>query len=393
MEIQRRRQAVQPPPIADAGEPRLLELLRAEIEHSGPLTFARFMQRALYEPGLGYYASSTERPARRGDFLTAPELHPVFGHTLARQLHEMWQRLGEPDHFRLREYGAGSGALVVALLEGLHRLASPVLDRLAYQPLDLPAQTALITRRLTERGYGAILQPASGPLVGCVLANEFVDALPVQRVEVREGRLRELYVDWHDDGLVEHWGEPSSEALADWFREAGVELAEGQRAEVNLAMFDWLAEVGADLEQGYLLVIDYGAEPADLYGPRRRNGTLRAFRDQHVSDDVLRGVGRQDLTAHVDLAALRRGAQRAGLGLVGQTAQASFLLGSGLEEAVSEERARAGDSWEEALALRSAVARLLDPRALGGYTALLLGRDVAAEPALRGLSAGLPARA
>lgn len=351
------------------------------------------MRLALYEPGLGYYASSAERPTRQGDFLTAPELHPIYGHTLARRLHEMWQRLGGPADFTLREYGAGSGALVIALLDGLERLASPLAQRLRYQPLDLPAQTSLITQRLAACGYGAVVQPAIGPLVGCVLANEFVDALPVHRVEARGGRLHELYVDWSGGALVERVGEPSSAALADWFRQAGVELADGQRAEVNLALFDWLAEVSANLERGYLLVIDYGAEPAELYGTRRRLGTLRAFRDQHVSANVLAGVGRQDLTAHVDLAALRRAAQQAGLALVGQDSQANFLLGAGLEDALSDEREGLGDSWAELLTLRSSVARLLDPRALGGYAVVLLGRGVAAEPALRGLSGRLPVRA
>jgi SAM-dependent MidA family methyltransferase len=393
MEFEARRQLLRPPPTDDPGEPELLELLREEIEREGPLTFARFMQRALYEPGLGYYAGSALRPSRSGDFVTAPELKPVFGHALARQLHELWQRLAEPESFVLREYGAGRGALASALLDGLRLIGSPLHERLRYQPIDLPAQLAALAERLGEEGNGHVLEPAQGPIVGCVLANEYLDALPVQRVVVRRGRLRELYVGWQAGRLVELEGEPSTPALEEWFRAAGLELAEGQQAEVNLAMLDWLAAVAGQLERGHVLLFDYGAEPAELYGPRRPEGTVRAFRGQHVSSDVLSGVGRQDITAHVDLGALQRGAAAAGLEVLGRTTQAEFLLGCGLEEALAQARERAGDSWPEQLGLRSAVARLLDPRAMGGYTVVVLGRAVESEPPLRGLAYRLPARA
>lgn len=393
MQIERRRQAVQVPPVDDAGDPRLVELLREEIAHDGPLTFARFMQRALYEPGLGYYASSEARPGRSGDFLTAPEMHPIFGYTLARGLHEMWERLGEPGTFVLREYGAGRGALALALLEGLRRHGSPLLERLRYEPLDLPAQLGALREGLRAAGLEHVLSVPGGPFVGCVLANEYLDALPVHRLVGRAGRLRELYVGWEGGRLVEVAGEPSSPALAEWFAAAGVELAEGQRAEASLAMLEWLREVGEALERGYVLVLDYGAQPAELYGPTRPQGTLRAFRGQHVGGDVLGGVGRQDLTASLDLHALARGADAAGLQVLGSTSQAHFLLGCGLEAVLGDERERVANSWAELAALRSSVLRLLDPRALGGYATVALGRGVEAEPPLGGLAYRLPARA
>jgi SAM-dependent MidA family methyltransferase len=344
------------PPRDDPGEPALIERLRDEIEQGGPITFARFMQRALYEPDLGYYATSRERTTRAGDFLTAPELHPIFGRVVARQVTEMHRRLGEPPDFTVREYGAGRGTLGAAL---------PA--RLRYQPIEFADGVP------------------SEPVVGVVLANEFLDALPVHRVEVRDGRLRELYVTWAGGRFTELAGEPSP-GLADWFVGAGVELAEGQRAEACPAMADWLAEVASSLERGYVLIIDYAAEPAELYGPRRHGGTLRAFRDHHVGSDVLAGVGRQDVTATVDLGALRRFAARSGLAWLGQSTQAEFLAGAGLEEALAEERARAGEDWPAQLELRASVGRLLDPRATGGYAVVVLGRDVPDEPPLSGLS-------
>jgi SAM-dependent MidA family methyltransferase len=342
-------------------------LLRFEIERSGPITFDRFMQRALYEPGLGYYATSRQRTTREGDFLTAPELHPLFGYTVARQIDEMWRRLGEPAAFTLREYGAGSGTLGQAIQEGLMRDGSPLADVLRYEPIDV--------------GAGA----PGEPLIGCVLANEFVDALPVHLLVVQGGELREVHVGWRDGRFVEESGNLSDERIAEWFAGRQITLAEGQRAEVNLAMLDWLGAVAAQLQRGFVLAFDYGASASELYAPSRFDGTVRAFRAHHVGSDVLAGVGRQDLTAHVDLDALEAGARLAGLDVLGRTTQAEFLIGCGLEDVLARERELIGEDWPGQLLLRSTAGRQLDPRQLGGYAAVVLGRGVAGEPALRGL--------
>lgn len=394
MEVGRRHLPAAPPDEDDAGVPDLVAELRAEIERDGPITFARFMQRALYEPGLGYYATSVRRPTRAGDFLTAPELHPIFGHALARQMHELWMHLGEPEQFVLREYGAGTGSLGLAIADGLLQMSSPLGDRLRYQPVELPAQLGLIEGRFAEAGRADLLEryEPGRPLVGCVLANEFVDALPVHRVEWLGGSLGELYVTWQDGRFADVRGEQSVPELEGWFAGSGVQPAEGQRAEVNLAMVDWLRGVGHELERGYLLAIDYGAPARDLYGPSRHSGTLRAFRGQQVSSDVLGGAGRRDMTAHVDLDALEREAIAAGLDVLGRTTQAEFLVGCGLEELLEGARERAAEDWEELTLLRSAVRRLLDPRQLGGYAVVVAGRGVSIDPPLSGLSYRLPAR-
>lgn len=333
------------PPSDDPGEPRLLEAILAEIDEHGPISFARFMERALYEPGLGYYATSRERTTRSGDFLTAPELHPIFAQTIARQVEEMRGHLGNPPAFVVREYGAGRGTLSHGLPAGI-----------SYEPIefDKPRPDRTIT--------------------GVVLANEFLDALPVHRVVGRDGGLRELRVGRSEGRLIEVEAEPSDARLAEWFERRRIRLAEGQRAEVNLAMLDWLEEVGRDLERGYVLIFDYGLSASVLYGPERAAGTVRAFRGQHVSSDVLGAVGHQDITAHVDLDALEDGARQAGLELIQRTHQAQFLLANGLDEVYRALRDAAAD-WESALSLRAAVARLLDPRGMGGFAVEILGRD------------------
>lgn len=374
-------------PPADGGQPELRERLRAEIEAGGPITFARFMSRALYEPGLGYYATSADRPARSGDFLTAPELHPVFGHALAGQLDQLWQHLGTPPAFTLREYGAGRGALVSAVVEGLRRRDSALLGRLCYQPIDLPAQLAQVRQRLTtDRAADIVDGTASDqPFSGCVIANEYLDALPVQRVVMDAGRLREIHIDWRAGEFVEVAGDLSDARISNWFEQRAISLAEGQRAEVNLAMLDWLSSLAEQLERGFVLIFDYGATGSELYGPERAGGTLRAYRGQHVSSDALADVGRRDITAHIDLDALEAGATAAGFDVIGRTRQAEFLLGAGLDEAYAAAREESDGDWPAALELRSAVRRLLDPRGMGGFAVVVLGRNVAQGVQLRGL--------
>lgn len=359
------------PPQTDPGEPALVDLLRAEIQLGGPISFARFMERALYEPGLGYYATSAERPTRAGDFLTAPELHPIFGWAVARQVDEMWQRLGLPDHFVLREYGAGTGVFGAAIRDGLTRSGSRLPAVLRYEPVEIEGRLPIVAD--------------TGPMTGCVLANEFLDALPVHRVIRRDGRLQELFVDWRDGRFVEVPGDLSDTRIAEQLTSNGDGLADGHQIEVNLAMADWLAELATELKRGYVILIDYGLPRSELLSPTRTSGTIRAFRGHHVSGDVLSGAGRQDLTAHVDLDALEAAAVAAGFHVLGRTNQAEFLMGCGFDELYQAARVEADLDWDSALALRAAVRRLLDPTHLGSYAVALLGKDVEHEPALRGL--------
>src|SRR4051794_17521346 len=185
MSIEWRRDEVTPSAERQGDDNSLRDAIRTEIESGGPITFARFMERALYDPAHGYYISAVDRPTRAGDFLTAPELHPIFGRTLALQVEEMWQRLGNPASFVLREYGAGSGARFESIVEGLVRVGSPLADAVAYEPVDFARQRASIQERLTKLGRAGQLVPLSEHAqrkTGVVIANEYVDALPVHRV-------------------------------------------------------------------------------------------------------------------------------------------------------------------------------------------------------------------
>jgi SAM-dependent MidA family methyltransferase len=357
-----------------SSDPQLVAAIRDEIlaAPGRRMTFARFMERVLTEPGIGYYASSELRPTRGGDFLTAPELHPFFGRCVARFLEAAWRVAGSPSRYLVREYGAGRGALREGAMAGLLADGSPLAGSVTWQGVDLPGRTA------------ATDEPAD-----LVLANEYLDALPVHRLR-QAGGLHEAWVGWQDGWFSEILAETSDAALEAHLVAAGIELHEGQRAEICLAAPRWVTEVAGTLsEGGLLLVTDYGHEAAELYGPRRMAGSLLTYREHAVADDPFVAVGRSDITAHVDVSALRRAADDAGLAQLGQTTQARFLAGLGLGELLAALGRDPTTGLPAYVDARSAVARFLDPRHLGAFAVLAWGRDVPPGPPLPGFEAAV----
>jgi SAM-dependent MidA family methyltransferase len=383
-----------PAPDLDAvGEDEVLVArIRDEIDRTGPMTFARFMELALYDPDGGYYRSETARPGRAGDFLTAPESHPIFGAALARAVADVWDRLGRPAPFTLRESGAGTGILGVAILDGLRAERPDLAATIRYQPIEVE-QTRLDTlaERFEAAGLASSLDrttPSEAPVDGVVLANEVLDALPTHRAVQRGDRLLEVFVGPGVDGrFIDVEAEPSTPALARRLESEGVVLVDGQRAEICLAVEGWVAGITAGLARGVALLIDYGYPAAELYDRvRRRDGTLRAYLRHRVHDDPYVHVGRQDLTAHVDVTAVERAASAAGLTHLGTTTQAEFLVGLGTEDLLQAIQADPATTLESYLAVRSALFRLLDPSAMGRFRVMAFGRGWPADgPPLRGL--------
>ena len=384
--------------LEEVGEDEALAArIRAEIAANGPLTFARFMELALYDPDGGYYRAAEPRPGRGGDFLTAPEAHPIFGQALASQLIEIWERLDRPAPFDVQEHGAGTGALAEAILRRLERARPELLAVLRYVPIEIDARRLeAFGERLTAAGFTDRIAPPGEerPFTGVVLANEVLDALPVHRVGVRDGSLAERFVALDADGqLVDAWGRPSSPALGERLRGDGVQLAEGQSAEICLAMDGWIAGAVQSLERGLLLLIDYGAHAGELYDAARRpQGTVRAVVRHQVSSDLYDHIGRQDLTAHVDLTALVAAAKAVGLAPVGESSQAEFLIGNGSEALLHEVQADPATTLAAYVELRSALMRLIDPAGMGAFRVMALGRGWPAGPPLAGFAYRGPRR-
>ena len=356
----------------------LVQRIREEIERTGPLTFARFMDLALYDPEYGYYATAV-RVGRSGDYLTAPEAHPIFGWVIARQLWELWDLLDRPALFTLIEYGPGTGTLALSLFEYLARTAPDFLERLRYRPVEVSrAALDTLVDRLVDSGFASLLALEERDAVaGVVLANEFVDALPVHRVCWREDQLWELFVDWDGARFVEVLAPPSTGALAHWLERLGVQLREGQITELCLAMVDWVADMARVLARGYVLVLDYGYPAPERYDPVRfPQGTVHTYFRHRVGDDPLHNPGEQDITAHVDFTMLGLAAQEQGFTVLGLTTQAEFLAQAGLGELLVQLQAEPGMTAERYLAARAAALHLLDPAGMGRFRVMLLGKRV-----------------
>lgn len=373
----------------------LVRQLRDEISRDGPITFARFMETALYDPAHGYYRSPERRPGRGGDFLTAPEATPLFGITIARQIAECWERLGSPEHFVIREYGAGIGGFAYDMLAGLSEASPGAFAAVEYRLVDVnetvleQALAAMAQVGLSEKVEAEVADPSEGlePVDGVVLANEVADALPVHRLIWRDGRARELLVDWRDGWFAEIESDcslPAQEAVDELLRDESIALSDGDRFEVSPAATDWFREAAESLERGYAITFDYGYPASELYRAHRLEGTVRGYAEHTVTDNPFIRIGKQDLTAHVDFSALIRAGEAAGMTLAGLTAQGDFLAALGLGEHLVAMQTEPGMTMEQYLAAQAAVLRLIDPGGLGRFRVLAMAKNAPIDPPLRG---------
>jgi len=357
-----------------AHESAVLARVRAELAAGGGwLPFARYMELALYAPGLGYYAAGAHKLGAGGDFATAPELSPVFGRCVASQVGDVLAALGGGE---VVELGAGSGALAVELLAELgrqgrvparYRILEPSPDlrerqraRLAGLPAALAARVSWLERIPAE------------PFSGVVLANEVLDALPVERFRIGAAGVEALGVALEGGRLVLA-PRPADAALAEAVAGLGIALAPGYQSELCLRLAPWLAAVAAPLAAGVVLLIDYGYPRAEYYQPARAAGTFACFHRQRRHDDPFVNVGLQDLTAWVDFTRVAEAALEAGLEVAGYTTQAHFLLANGFERHLAALRAEL-PAQREPLAAPAAL-RLVLPSEMGErYKCIALAR-------------------
>ncbi len=352
--------------------------VRRTIQREGAITFARYMEMALFSPRGGYY-TSRDSVGASGDFYTSPSAHPLFGALIALQLEQMWDVMGRPSAFWSVEAGAGVGLLARAVLDQAQHLDAGFARALRYAALDLgPASHA----EGGVRGVKARGLPLRG-VVGCILSNELLDSFPVHRFQVEAGRVREVYVTLLDGALAETLGEPSTPRLAERLPQA---LPDGFRGEVNLELEGWTEAVARALERGFVLTVDYGDTARGLYADPRAGGTLRcAYRHVPIDDPYAR-MGQQDITAHVDFTALADAGERRGLATIGYTTQAAFLEALGARNFLQALTARSrseGLSQREYLANRMGMLDLLRPEGLGGFRVLTQGVGVG-SPSLQG---------
>ncbi len=361
-------------------------LIRTELAAAGGwLSFERFMELALYAPGLGYYSAGSWKLGSGGDFVTAPEVSELFGRCVAEQCAQVLRATGGGE---ILELGAGTGSLAAAILGALD--AGGVLPE-RYAILEVSGDLAARQRgrlgalapHLRERIVWLERLPA-GPLRGVILANEVADALPVRRFRLRSGAVCELGVALAPGGTLHHAERPPDAAFAAacaaLLGAPPRSLPEGFTSEINLRLAPWIASLAACLGRGVVLLIDYGLPRAHYYHAQRVAGTLRCHFRQRAHDEPLINLGVQDITAWVDFTRVAEAASDAGLEVAGFATQAAFLLALGLERAV----AAAPDAASRAR-LAGEARRLVMPEEMGeAFKVMALTRGY--QTALAGFS-------
>ena len=359
--------------------------IREEIGPDGMIPFSRYMEMALYEPGLGYYSAGLHKLGESGDFVTAPEIGSLFASCLANQVAELADTL---DPYDILETGAGTGQLAADLLQELapNRLPNRylVLERSADLRQVQRERIAAAAPGLVDR-VEWLEQPPTTPWQGVLIANEVLDALAVERFRMGTDGVEQLCVAQQDGQFT--WASrkaPAQLELAVEQMMAGIETGfqPGYRSEINLHTAHWLSAITRQMERGLALFIDYGYPRAEFYLPERSDGTIMCHYRHRAHDDVFFWPGLQDITAWVDFTALAEAADSCMLDVEGYSSQTMFLLGCGLDQILA---GHSSDSADGGLALSAQARQLTLPGMMGEkFQVMGLGRGL--DQPLRGFS-------
>jgi SAM-dependent MidA family methyltransferase len=373
-----------PTPDADAlaHSERLAALTRGEIAgNGGAIPFSRFMELALYAPGLGYYSAGAHKFGEAGDFVTAPEIGPIFAACVAESLAPVLQQIGAGALFF--ELGGGSGAFAEVALKRLLELDALPDRYLILEPsADLrERQRERLQQRLPPTLF-ELVEWLNGPLPdewdGVLFANEVIDALPTPRFAILDGEVYEEHVVVEGDRFARTLRPADAflgNAVRHLERSLGHAFAEGYRSEVLPQLPYWIQAVSGGMRRGAMLFVDYGHPRGEYYRADRDDGTLRAYYRHRMHGDPLLWPGLQDLTASVDFTALAEAGVAAGFDFAGYCTQASFLLGNGLA-GVLERIERMHDAGEQQRR-RAEVKKLTLPSEMGERFQMMgFARDV-----------------
>lgn len=317
--------------VLQTGNAALVEVIRARIRESGPVSFAWFMEQALYHPELGYYSSGRTAIGRHGDYFTNVSVGPVFGWLMAAQFAEMWAALGRPAEFTIVEQGAHDGQFAHDLLTSAKDLGSAFSAALRYQIVEpfaaLRARQAETLASFGERVRWSVSLEALEPFCGVHFSNELLDSMPVHVVRWNGS-------EWLERCVGESGGEFSfvartitSPELLDTTRRLPHPHADDYITEIRLASRSWVDALAQRLTQGFVVAVDYGFAPGDFYAPHRTAGTLQCYAAHRVLPSPLEHVGEADLTAHVEWSSIAEDAELNGLPLLGFTDQHHFITG------------------------------------------------------------------
>jgi SAM-dependent MidA family methyltransferase len=360
---------------------KLAALIRAEIAAQGGwIPFARFMELALYAPGLGYYTAGARKLGREGDFTTAPELTPLYGQTLARQAAEVL----EQGYDQIMEIGAGSGALAASLLAELEQLGRlPCLYYILEVSPDLRERErdllAAKVPHLLERVIWLNQLPPG--YTGLIIANEVLDAMPAHIVRQRAAGIEEAGVTLENDAFDWACRPGAGELLA---AAQALKLEPGYQTEIQLVACGFVRTLAQTLARGVVLLVDYGFPAHEYYHVERNAGTLMCHYRHRAHADPFFLVGLQDITSHIDFSAVARAGAAAGLDLLGYTGQAQFLINCGITGRLQRTPTEPAATY---LPQAAAAQKLLSPAEMGElFKVMALGKGYAGP--LAGFSSG-----
>ncbi|MGB0910563.1 MAG: class I SAM-dependent methyltransferase [Nitrospirales bacterium] len=379
----------------------LLQRIIDEIVRSGPITFARFMELALYDECDGYYmtvgfhspeqSKDDSRIGWSGDFYTSSDVHPLLARCLVKQICEIDGLLGHPSHFTVVEMGPGKGLLAREMMRVCAAEEKGLSSRLTYVLVERSHMMQKIQERnlreYVEKGWSiewhsslSTLDPHS--VHGVCISNELVDALPVHRVKkVKDCLFQEVFVDYRNGELCEHLDEPSTPDISAYLKSYvhgyDMQWPVGYCTEVHVESVRWMEEVANVLERGVVLTIDYGHTASDYYDVSRTDGTLLCYHKHSASSNPYVRVGEQDITAHVNFSALASKGAEVGLSVTGFTNLMNFLLGLGADRMLA-------DVDPESEEMQSAI-QFLRPQSMGQTFKFLVQHKGLESPSLQGL--------
>jgi len=341
------------------------------IKRYGPVSYSEFMQLCLYEFEDSYYRKQ-DRIGFHGDFYTSPFLHPVFGSLIAIKLFDMWNSLGQPNSFDVVELGSGNGKLCRDILDYARHISKEFYDAIKYSCVDVRPLTFEDLSEHEDKVQSIDLERLLvSKIQGCILSNEFFDALPIDRVYREKNGWYEIKIEWYETGLRDVYVPLVEGPVLSQIDKWGLNIPEGCIAEVSTIFESMIASLERILDNGFILTIDYGDLSEDLYGnPVRKHGTIRSFKNNVQVANVLDVPGTQDITSHVNFSMLIQKGLDVGLKLEEFISQRTFMMNLGSEWMLKKLEK---GSLERSIYIlnKRRIESLLDESGLGGFKVLV----------------------
>ena len=364
----------------------LIKIICDKVKEFGPITFKDFMEMALYHEKYGYYSGSYIPIGKKGDFITSPHTHCLYGALHGRQIEEFWETL-DRNAFTVVEMGAGAGYLAKDILSYLSN--REIFKSINYIIVEHKSETASHQRELLKSFINKISWVSRlsdlDSVKGCIISNELLDAFPVHLIQKEASGFKEIYLDFKDNGShTEVLGNLSTLKLVEYTKALPSDLPEGYRTEANLDIRKWVSELAGIISKGFVVTIDYGHTRKEYFHPGRNRGTLLAYMNHSVNEELYERAGEQDLTAHVNFSDLHKWGKEVGFSTLGYAPQWAFLAGLDFEETFMELSGGKFDPFSPELA---AVKMLLLPQGMGeSHKVLVQGKGVPSDLVLKGFS-------